>query len=128
MAFSYKVGLVKTLLHRAFSISSNWSIFHLELNKTKEMLEKNLYPSNLIDQQIKQYLHAQCTDKKHKEPCNSTNVSYYKLPYIGNLSTEIKQKVLKYLSVIVKALISKLSFRCLKLEIYLVLKDQCLSI
>ena len=27
--FSYKVGLVKTLLHRAFVISSNWSIFHL---------------------------------------------------------------------------------------------------
>ena len=34
--------------------------------------------------------------KKHKEPCNSTYVSYYKLPYIGNLSTEIKQKVVKY--------------------------------
>ena len=59
-AFSYKVGLVKTLLHRAFVISSNWSIFHLELSKTKEMLQKNLYPSNFIDQQIKQYLHAQC--------------------------------------------------------------------
>ena len=29
---SYKIGLVKTLLHRAFVISSNWSIFHLELN------------------------------------------------------------------------------------------------
>ena len=60
------------------------------------MLEKNLYPSNLIDQQIKKYLHAQCTDKKHKQPCNSTNVSYYKLLSIGNLSTEIKQKLIKY--------------------------------
>ena len=62
--FSYKVGLVKTLLHRAFVISSNWSIFHLELSKTKEILQENLYPSNFIDQQIKQYLYAQCTDKK----------------------------------------------------------------
>ena len=50
----------------------------------------------MIDQQIKQYLHAQCTDKKHKEPCNSTYVSYYKLRYIGNSLTEIKQKVVKY--------------------------------
>ena len=49
------MGLVKTLLHQAFIISSNWSIFHLELSKTKESLEKNLYPSNFIDQQIKQY-------------------------------------------------------------------------
>ena len=87
--FSYKVGLVKTLLHRAFFISSNWSIFHIELNKTKEMLEKNLYPSNLIDQQIKKYLHAQGTDKKHKEPCNSTNI------YITNcLILEICRKKL----------------------------------
>ena len=53
--WSYKMGLVKTLLHQAFIISSNWSIFHLELSKTKESLEKNLYPSNFIDQQIKQY-------------------------------------------------------------------------
>ena len=40
-------------------------------------------------------MHTQCTDKKHKEPCNSTYVSSYKLPYIGNLSTEIKQKIIK---------------------------------
>ena len=48
-SFSYIIGLVETLLHRAFVISSNWLIFHLELRKTKKMLEKNLYPSNFID-------------------------------------------------------------------------------
>ena len=94
--FSYKMGLVKTLLHRAFVISSNWSIFYLELSKIKELLEKNIYPNNFIDQQIKQYLHEQFIDKNHKEPSNTTYVSYYKLPYIGNLSTEIKQKIIKH--------------------------------
>ena len=94
--FSYKIDLLKTLLHRAFVIISNWSIFHLQLRKTKELLEKNLYPSIFIDQQIKQYLHVQCSDKKHKEPSNSTYISYYKLPYIGNLSTEIKQIIIKH--------------------------------
>ena len=90
------MGLVKTLLHRPFVISSNWLIFHLELSKTKELLERNLYPSNFIDQQIKQYLHAQFSNRKHKEPSNSTYISYYKLPYIGNLLTEIKQKIIKH--------------------------------
>ena len=56
----------------------------------------NLYPSNFIDLQIKQYLHAQFSDKKHKEPSNSTDVSHYRLPYVGNLSTEIKQKIIKH--------------------------------
>ena len=65
MSLSYKIDLVKTL-HGAFVISSNWSIFHLELGKTKELLEKNLYPSNFIDQKIKQYLHAQLRDKNTK--------------------------------------------------------------
>ena len=41
-------------------------------------------------------MHTQCTDKKHKEPCNSTYVSYYKRPYNGNLSTEIKEKIIKH--------------------------------
>ena len=49
--FSYKTGLVKTL-HRVFVISGDWSIFHLELSKTKELQEKNLYPSNFIYQQL----------------------------------------------------------------------------
>ena len=53
MLFSYKIRLVKKLLHWAFVISSNWTIFHLELGKTRELLKKNLYRSNLIDQQIK---------------------------------------------------------------------------
>ena len=97
-------------MHRAFVISSNWSIFHLELNKTKERLEKNLYPSNFINHQIKQYLHAQCTDKNHKEPCHCTYVSYYKLPYIGHLLTEIKQKVIKYFKYYGKSTNIKIAF------------------
>ena len=41
-------------------------------------------------------MYAQFSDKKHKQPSNSTYISYYKLPYIGNLSTEIKQKFIKH--------------------------------
>ena len=114
--FSYKIGLVKTLLHRPFVISSNWSFFHLELSKTKEMIENNLYPSTFIDQRVKQYLHAQCTDKKHKKPCNSTYVSYYKLPYTGNLSTEIKQEAIKHRKYYCKSINIKIDFSPFKVR------------
>ena len=63
--FSYKIGLVKTLLHQTFVISRKWSVFHLKLGEMKELQEKNLYPG---DQQLKQYLHAEFSCKKHKEP------------------------------------------------------------
>ena len=59
--FLNKFGLVKTLLHQAFAISSKWSIFQLELDNMKELLEKN--SDNYIDQQIKQYLPTQFSDK-----------------------------------------------------------------
>ena len=42
--FSYKVGLVRTLLHRAFMISSSWFLFHEEIVKIKHYLEKLLSP------------------------------------------------------------------------------------
>ena len=41
--FSYKVGLVRTLLHRTFMISSSWFIFHEEVLKIKHYLEKILF-------------------------------------------------------------------------------------
>ena len=44
---SYKIGLVKTLIHRAFKICSNWCLFHDEVNNIKKHLQKNSYPINL---------------------------------------------------------------------------------
>ena len=73
---SNKISLVKTSLHRAFVVSKNWSIFHLEVGKTKELLEKNHYPSYFVDQAIRQYLLSQFSDKKHKGCSNGTSVSY----------------------------------------------------
>ena len=34
-SFSYKIGLIKTLLHRAFKISSSWKFFDQEKQKIK---------------------------------------------------------------------------------------------
>ena len=42
--FCYKVGLVRTLLHRAFMINSSWFLFNEEIVKIKHYLEKLLSP------------------------------------------------------------------------------------
>ena len=41
-SFSYKVGFVRTLLHRAFMISCDWFLFHEEVVKIKHYLEKKI--------------------------------------------------------------------------------------
>ena len=41
--FSYKVGLIKTLINRAYVISSSWDLFHDEIKNTKHLLEKTCF-------------------------------------------------------------------------------------
>ena len=50
---SYKIGLIKTLLNRAFVICSSWKVLHKEINNIKTLLNKNLYPTTLVDKEIK---------------------------------------------------------------------------
>ena len=45
----YKHGLTFTLLVRIFSIVSDFSKFHWEINYLKDILEKNSFPTTLVD-------------------------------------------------------------------------------
>ena len=54
---------------------------------------KNLYPSYLIDKEIKIFLENKLTTKENTNiDHNNKSVSYYKLPYIGSYSNSTKEK------------------------------------
>ena len=83
--FSYKIGLIKTLLHHAFEISSSWNFFDQEKQKIKNLLMKNFYPSYLINREIKIFLENKFSAKENTNiDHKNKSVSYYKLPYIGS--------------------------------------------
>ena len=87
------MGLIKTLLHRAFEISSFWNFFYQEKQKIKNLLMKNLYPCYLIDKEIKTFLENKFTNKENTNiDHNNKSVSYNKLPYIGSYSNSTKKK------------------------------------
>ena len=48
--FLYKIGLIKTLLHRGFEISSSWTFSDQEKQTITNLSIKNFYPSYLIDE------------------------------------------------------------------------------
>ena len=48
----YKLSVIKTLLHRAFTVSSNWEIFHQEIENIKQRLVNNNFPNSVIDNAI----------------------------------------------------------------------------
>ena len=48
-ALEQKFGLVYTLLHRSFSIGSDFNKFHFEVETLKKTLHKNAYPTKFVD-------------------------------------------------------------------------------
>ena len=53
---TYKIGLIKSLLFRCFSLCCDFIKFHHEIDKLKSILYKNSYPRDLVDKCIKEFL------------------------------------------------------------------------
>ena len=73
--------------------SSSCFLFHEGVVEIKHYLEKNSYPLTFVDKQVKFFLENKINEKS--DTVNATNnvVKYYKLPYIGHISTDIKRKI-----------------------------------
>ena len=64
---NYKKGLIKTLIDRTFRINSTWSGFHYDMLNLKSVLQKNEFPSKLIDKSISNYLSNNVFKQKENE-------------------------------------------------------------
>ena len=93
-SFSFKISLIKNLIDRLFKICSDWKSFHNDIENIKSNLIKNVYPLFLINKVIKKYLDYKFSSKQTQLK-DKSNVHYFKLPYIGNLSHYTKNKLSK---------------------------------
>ena len=64
------------------------------MENIKSNLIKNAYPPSLIDKVIKNYLDYKFSSNQNQLK-DTPDVQYFKLPYIGNLSHHIKNKLSK---------------------------------
>ena len=115
---SYKIGLIRCLIHRTFKISSSYTIFHNELEKIKILCQKDMYHKSVIDKQIKTF-----RDKQFTVDSGTTSEKqkrfHYSLPYIGHFSHVTKKK----LRHIFKDTDIKILFSLLKLSSFFSCKD-----
>ena len=87
------------MIHRAFSISSNYFNFHSEIMFLQKFFHDNMYPLKLMNIFTRKYM-----DNKYNYIENAVTVSrdklYLQLPYIGynttKLSTEIRELLLAF--------------------------------
>ena len=91
--YSYKIGLIKTLIHDTYEISSSWTSFNEEIFDVKHLFMKNIYPSYVMDQQVKRFLHNTFPTNYSIAVKESKTALYYKLPYIVAFSNNTKRKI-----------------------------------
>ena len=92
--FSYKISLIKCLIDRSFKICNNRNSFHNDTKNIKSNLTKNVHLPFLIGKVIKNYLDYKFSSNQNQLK-DTPDIHYFKLPFIGNLSNHIKNKLLK---------------------------------
>ena len=117
----YKLGLVNTLIDRVYKISHNSITFCFEMKKVKEFLGKNSYSPHLVEKQLKRYLHKVRLNQPRK---SDENVTYMKLPYIGEYSRKVQQKIVNLCSDLTKKTNIKVVFSSNKISSFFSTKDK----
>ena len=130
---TYKIGLIKNQLYRAYHISSSWKIFHDELNRIYNILLKNSFPRFVIDRVVRNFISHQVDDNRKvpnseqqecsETPDNTPDVRYFKLPYRGKVSEMIQGKLDKISSSFCKSAKAKVAFLPCKIGQYFSPKD-----
>ena len=54
--YPYKLGLIRTLVDRAYKINNTWLGFYEDVKKLTEILKKNLFPAHLVERVVDRYL------------------------------------------------------------------------
>ena len=104
-------------------ISSSWFIFHEEIVKIKHYLEKNSYPLGFVDKQIKFFLENKINEKRVTFNATKNAARYYKLPYIGHISTDVKRKINRFCKFYCKSLSIKIVLTPFKVADMVNVKD-----
>ena len=123
-SFSYKISSIKCLIDRSFIISNNWISFHDDIKNIKPNLINNAYTPILIHKVIKKYIDYKFSSNQNQSK-DRFEIHYFKLPYIGNLSHRIKNKLSKLWKTFCEGnfKIKKLAFNYFKIKSYFSYKD-----
>ena len=107
-------------MDRSFKICNNWHSFQNDIERIQSNLIKNAYLPFLIDKVIKKYLSYKFSLNQNQ----IQEVHYFKLPYIGNLSHHIKNKLSKLCKEFCRENVNiKLIFTSFKTKNYFSYKD-----
>ena len=90
---NFKLNSIKTLVHRAYNIISNYFLFHLELDFLKQYFFNNGYPRHILDTHIKKFLDNKFL--RNSDVQNDRVTKFISLLYFGHKSVKMKGELSK---------------------------------
>ena len=95
-SFSYKMGLVRTLVDRVYKINNSWLGFHKGIKNLILILRKNLFPVHIVEKVINRYLsRATIRPSGSSQVQQTVSTYYFKLPYVGSFTREAQKRLRK---------------------------------
>lgn len=113
--FSYKVGLVRTLVDRVFKINNTWTGFHLDISNLTKTLRKNFFPSSFIKNVVWKFLNNYFNSGSSQSVARKDNCLYFKLPHICPFSIITQRRIKKLVNTFCSDLKIKLVFTTFKI-------------
>ena len=93
----YKINSIKTLLHRAYNLTSSYINFHKEVEELLSYFKKNCYPPTMFYKILKQFLFKRYIEKPIRFDVPK-EIIYIKVPFYGKISFNIRNKLQKLLN------------------------------
>ena len=117
-SFSYKVGLIRTLVDRAYKINNSLLSFNKDVKKLTHIFKKNQFPEHLINKVVSTYL-----DKNNTSALSDNNDTFYfRLPYLP-FSNFAQRKLRTLIKTYCNNLKIKLVFSSFKIKNLIRVKD-----
>ena len=118
------MGLIKTLVDKAYKINNTWLGSHEDINKLTDILKNNLFPAHLIEKIINRYIGGTQSNHHPQGSLPTTPPAFYfKLPYIGNFSAITPKKIRHFVKRYCNDLDIKLVFSSFKINNLFGVKD-----
>ena len=93
----HKFSLMYTLLHRSFTIMSDFPKFHFEVETLKKTLDKNAYPTKFVDKCIVKFVNNIFVQKPVLSTVPKLELKIV-LPYLANISSITKKRLKRCIS------------------------------
>ena len=84
----YKINAIKSLIHRAYHLCSNFNLFNGEIENLNQYFNNNNYPLRLVQSITKKFLNKIFTHKQLQVTVPKEKI-FIPLPYFGSPSQEL---------------------------------------